>query len=480
MSFVSFTFLVFLPLVWLSFVATPAKHRWALLLFASYLFYASWSVPFILVILLTTSIDYFASKIISSTDLKSRRQLVLTVAITLNVIVLSIFKYFNFFLDAGCSLLSIAGIQSPEHKHLSIILPLGISFYTFEAISYLVDVYRGKAPSPSWLSYNFYIMYFPHLIAGPIVRFNELWCQYRDPILLPSWRRFAAGVELMILGYFVKVVIADNAASIANPVFYAPQAQSTLGCYAGAFAFTAQIFFDFLGYTQIARGASLLFNIELPRNFNFPFSAANISDFWQRWHISLTRWIRDYLFIPMGGSRHGFGRTIFNVFVVMAIAGLWHGAGWNYLIWGIYHGALLIGYHAWKAARSLVVPESLVKSRIYHGSSIFLTAMSIVIGCVIFRSTSFDCASTILSKMLDPFALVADIRLMMAMRDLSLLAALSAIIILMFAGRKLLRLYVRSLRPMPLPLKVNFAVAVAALCFLLTARGVPQFQYFQF
>ncbi|MGH2510927.1 MAG: MBOAT family O-acyltransferase, partial [Ktedonobacteraceae bacterium] len=337
MNFVSEMFIVFLLVTWLTFMVIPARLRTVLLTIASYVFYATWSLPFIGVILLTTTVDYFASRFIYD-NFRSRRKrkAALLVAITINLLVLGLFKYLNLFLGTNNSLLSLAGIRNPLPPHLDIILPLGISYYTFEAISYVVDVYRGGKPANNLWNYNFYIMYFPHLISGPIIRYGELRKQYNDGLQRPSPDRIALGVELIILGYIFKVAIANNAALIADPVFADPRAASSFAALLGTLAFTTQVYFDFLGYTHIARGVSLLFNIQLPLNFDHPFCATNISNFWQRWQISLSLWIRDYLFIPLGGSRAGHVRTIFNLLLIMAIAGAWHGAGWTYIVWGLF------------------------------------------------------------------------------------------------------------------------------------------------
>jgi D-alanyl-lipoteichoic acid acyltransferase DltB (MBOAT superfamily) len=237
---------------------------------------------------------------------------------------------------------------------LKLLLPLGISFYTFEAISYLVDVFRGEAPAETFFDYNFYIMYFPHLISGPIVRYRELSSQMKDGVFL-SLKSVQKGFELIVLGLVFKLLIADTVSGLADTAFQNPSVVTVGQTYLAWAAFTTQIYFDFMGYTHIARGVSLLFNIALPLNFDHPYNAQNISNFWQRWHISLSRWIRDYLYIPLGGSRNGgAARTCFNLLLTMTIAGAWHGAGWAFIIWGAYHGLLLLAYHISSPLRTKV------------------------------------------------------------------------------------------------------------------------------
>jgi D-alanyl-lipoteichoic acid acyltransferase DltB (MBOAT superfamily) len=371
----------------------PERHRKYLLIVASYVFYGFWSVPFIGVILLSSSADYWLSLAIYRSDNPTHRKQFLWAGIGFNLLILMIFKYANFFLATQQQLLGMLHLPIVLPAHLDIILPLGISFYTFEAISYLVDVYRGQRPAPGFLSYTFYIMYFPHLISGPIVRFNELSSQYVNGIKRPPMLRVAKGLEMIVLGMVFKLWIADPMASIVDAQFSNTQyyTLTSWSCMYAAVSFAVQLYFDFLGFTQMARGISLLFNIELPLNFSHPYSARNVSDFWHRWHISLSRWIRDYLFIPLGGSRLGLPRTLVNLIVVMVLAGFWHGARWNFLVWGFYWGVLLAGYHVLKAypALSLRPLFERVKLGIVHtGLSRMLMVWIILTAGLIFRSQS--------------------------------------------------------------------------------------------
>ena len=385
-------------------------------------------------------------------------------------------------LGSNDSLLALAGVHNPLPKHMDIILPLGISYYTFEAISYVVDVYRGSKPAGNWIDYNFYIMYFPHLISGPIIRFSELWHQYKDGLARPSSERIVKGIELLVLGYLFKVVIANNAALIADPTFADPTKASALSCLVGSLAFTTQVYFDFMGYTHIARGVSLLFNIELPINFNHAFNAANISDFWQRWQISLSRWIRDYLFIPLGGSKLGNARTIFNLLLVMAIAGAWHGAGWTYIAWGFFHGSMLAVYHVYKTIRgkTLGTLDSAVTSNpIYRIASVALTFATVAVACIIFRAQDLPGAWLLLSKMLRLKALWSELIAAMA-KEPGTVVSITVLLLCCFSGPLMVKIYKRCFVDLPLELKLSAATCACVLCWVLSGAGAHPFIYFQF
>ena len=400
MNFVTFQFVIFLITTLIIFLLINTNYRKYFILFCSYFFYGTWSVPLIGVILFSTSVDYYLGNKIHSSDSKTHKKLLLTLSILINCSILIYFKYTNFLLSSVDQLGSILGYTHPLFHPLNIILPLGVSFYTFEAISYIVDIYRGEKPASSWLNYNFYIMYFPHLISGPIVRYKELYSQFEHKIELAPASRLGEGFQLLLYGFIFKLIIADSVASISDPLFNNYQSINHLESWLASIAFTIQIYFDFLGYTHIARGVSLLFNIKLPINFNHPYNACNISDFWKRWHITLSLWIRDYLYIPLGGNRGALYQTVNNLIITMFIAGLWHGASWNYAIWGLYHGCLLALYHLSKTYL-FNDKTSATENKMTAVISIIVTFSLVVIGWVIFRSTSVDQALTILNKMYD-------------------------------------------------------------------------------
>jgi alginate O-acetyltransferase complex protein AlgI len=484
MNFAKPSFLIFLTVATLVVLALRSpKQRKVFLLAASYFFYGTWSVPFIGLILASTSLDYwFSKRIFSSTD-ATRKKLLLTAGIIINLIILGIFKYCNFFIDTTNTTLAFLHLQLVYIHPLKLLLPLGISFYTFEAISYLVDVFRGEAPAENFFDYNFYIMYFPHLISGPIVRYKELSAQMKDGIFL-SLKSVQKGFELIVLGLIFKLLIADSVSGIADVVFQNPANASVVQTYIAWAAFTAQIYFDFMGYTHIARGVSLLFNIALPLNFNHPYNAANISDFWQRWHISLSRWIRDYLYIPLGGSRGSEARTCFNLLVTMTIAGAWHGAGWAFIIWGAYHGLLLLGYHITAPVRKIV---STVAARSVWSDWLFKTLggvatfIAVAYGWIWFRSPDTQTALTFSSKILEVSQLSAELSKSVKVDgDFSSIATMMLLLLLCSGGPLAVRLYNSSFEGLPRWAKIQAATAAFVICYIFSGAESKPFIYFQF
>lgn len=483
MNFVSTEFVVFLLVTWGLFLVIAPRYRVPLLTAASYVFYATWSIPFIAVILFTTAIDYAASKSIHTNASLAWRKTIMWLAIGVNLAVLGFFKYFNFFLDSNHQLLAYLGLPNPLPQHLDILLPLGISYYTFEAISYLVDVYRGGKPAPSWWDYSFYIMYFPHLIAGPIVRFNELWPQYSRPLTVPSLQRIAKGAELIVLGYLFKVVVANNAALISDPLYAAPASASVGTTYIGALAFAVQLYFDFLGYTHIARGVSLVFNIELPINFHHPLNATNIANFWQRWQISLSRWLHDYVFVPLGGARRSLPRTMINVFLTLLIAGVWHGAGWTFVVFGAYFGLLVGLYHAFRRVRRSVLgarDRVVTEHPAYRFVMSAVTFACIIIGSVLFRSPDVYTQIVILEHLGRVNELARDVWSSVAAGDPKLVGMAVILMVCLLSGPVVVRIYESIYRPLPYWLKWQTATVAAAACWVFCAKGPTPFIYFQF
>lgn len=305
------------------------------LLIASFVFYMSWNWYLIALILASTVIDYFAALAIDRSQRRSTRRGWLLCSLISNLGLLGFFKYYNFFVG---SLNSALGFDIP---HLDLILPVGISFYTFQTLSYTIDVYLGRhPPTRSFLEFALFVAYFPQLVAGPIVRSDQFLPQLQRPLFLDA-DNMRSGLHLFLVGLFKKVAIADNLSPFADRVFESPSGLPSALIVAATLCFGMQIYCDFSGYTDMARGASRILGIELPINFNHPYSAVSFSEFWRRWHITLSTWLRDYLYIPLGGNRKGEGRTYANLMLTMALGGLWHGAAWNFVIWGIYQGALL-------------------------------------------------------------------------------------------------------------------------------------------
>lgn len=319
------------------------RHRGQniLLLAGSYFFYGWWDWRFLALMAGSTLADFLFAKHISSSTSASKRKLALGLSIGLNLAFLGYFKYFNFFADSLHTLLSSLGFEVSQ-RVLEIILPPGISFYTFQAIAYMVDVYSGRIrPSNNLIEYALFISFFPHLIAGPIQRPDHLLPQVEQPRRLDA-TQFSNGLMLILTGLFRKCVIADQCALIANAAFSGTLGPTNIGTVAlGAYAFAWQIYGDFSGYSNIARGSAQLFGFHFMVNFKQPYLSTSIRDFWRRWHISLSSWLRDYLYVPLGGNRHGEQKTYRNLFLTMLIGGLWHGANWTFVLWGALHGAWL-------------------------------------------------------------------------------------------------------------------------------------------
>lgn len=351
MLFNSLTFVVFFAVVLaLHYVPFGWRTRKFNLLIASYLFYAAWSPPFVILLWISTLVDWQVAKRLYVEERQSRRRLLLWISIAVNLGMLGYFKYGGFLMENFEALMAAIGVayQAPDW---SIVLPVGISFYTFQTMAYSLDVYlRRAAPARSFLDFALFVTFFPQLVAGPIVRPTQLIPQFRLPrVATPA--QLGWGLSLMTLGLFNKIVIADGMLSkAADTVFGAAGMLHPLDAWLGTLAFSGQIFCDFAGYSTTAIGVALCLGFSLPDNFRFPYAAVGFSDFWRRWHISLSAWLRDYLYIPLGGNRKGNLRTYANLMTTMLLGGLWHGAAWTFVVWGGLHGAFLAA-ERWLKAR---------------------------------------------------------------------------------------------------------------------------------
>jgi alginate O-acetyltransferase complex protein AlgI len=342
MVFNSYTFIVFFAII---LVLHNLPFSWKVkkinLLLASYIFYAAWNPPFILLLWLSTVVDYFVGKALYTETNASRKRVLLVVSLCGNLGMLCFFKYGGFLLENFVYVVNALGVHYQPAKP-NIILPAGISFYTFTTLCYTIDMYRKESkPVRSLLDFSLFVTFFPHLVAGPIVRPPQLVPQFETPRRATE-RQLLDGLFLLSLGLFMKVVLADSMlAEPANAVFGAPGPLPMLDAWAGVLAFTGQIFFDFAGYSTCAIGVALCLGFILPQNFKFPYAAVGFSDFWRRWHITLSSWLRDYLYIPLGGNRRGEFRTYINLMLTMLLGGLWHGANWTFVVWGGLHGLYL-------------------------------------------------------------------------------------------------------------------------------------------
>ncbi len=380
-------FFAFLAVVLLLFYASPrTAWRRPMLLAASYLFYMSWNWRFVILLLGLTAIDYFAAFWIERVATPRRRLQALLVSLCANLGLLGFFKYYNFLAGNFAYVLG----QDAQAFALHIVLPLGISFHTFQSMSYVIDVYRREQePIRNPVDYALFVAFFPQLVAGPIVRAREFFGD------LYNWRRPLAdevldGAFLLILGLAKKMVMADQFAQISDGYFKNVTAHpGMLTAWSGAAAFAMQIYFDFSGYTDMAIGMAKLFGFHFPLNFRRPYLASSITDFWHRWHISLSRWLRDYLYIPLGGNRKGFMLTYRNLMITMLLGGLWHGASWNFVIWGGYHGVLL--------AIERPLPSRTI--RLLYPFQAALTFALVTIGWVFFRAANLQDSVYVLRQM---------------------------------------------------------------------------------
>lgn len=471
MIFNSLTFLCFfavvhfvyrLPLSW----EKRKNHLWL----SSYIFYAAWNPPFVLLLWISTLIDWFAGKNIALSSTQHRKRLFLLLSLAVNLGLLGYFKYGGFILDSFVSLLQHVGVEY-QPAVSNIILPVGISFYTFQSLSYSLDIYKGKMqPWSKFSDFAFFVAFFPQLVAGPIVRAADFLPQCRIPRRATS-RQMGWGLSLLVLGLFEKVILADTImAPVADIVFGNSGAAGTTDAWLGVFAFSGQIFFDFSGYSLCAIGAAMTFGFILPDNFRFPYAAIGFSDFWQRWHISLSSWLRDYLYIPLGGNRKGVLRTYGNLMITMLLGGLWHGASWRFVAWGGLHGLYL-------AVERYLVRRLGDAAVFTTGIAGFLLAMVtfllVSLTYVFFRAQDFSDAFHLLTIMFGSSGL--------QLLPFSQLLQVVVTLLLLIIGQWLLRDGSLEALAARMPQFLRIAILAGALIILsLHTGGDRAFIYFQF
>ena len=344
MTFNSWEFLIFYPLVLLLYFVLPKKAKWPMLLVASYFFYAAYQPALLFLIVLTTLISWLASRQIEKTENKTAKKIWLTLTLIVCLGVLFFYKYFDFLSLSAYSLVTLLGGKA-SLVTLNLILPVGVSFYTFQTLSYVIDIYRGDIESEkNFFFYALFVSFFPQLVAGPIERPSNLIPQLREP--RPFNRADAIkGAKHMLVGFFKKIVVADTVSVYVDAVYHNPEGATGLGVLIATVLFAFQIYCDFSGYTDIAIGCARIMGIRLMKNFDHPYRSQSIKEFWSRWHISLSSWFRDYLYIPLGGNRKGKARRYLNLFIVFLVSGLWHGANWTFVLWGALHGIYQIVGH---------------------------------------------------------------------------------------------------------------------------------------
>ncbi len=341
MLFNSFEYVVFLPAVILLYFILPFRYRWIMLLGASYYFYACWKAEYLIIIIASTLIDYLCGLKMGRLDSRKKRMPYLIISLVSNLGILFFFKYFNFFSQSYTVMLENFDIFK-ESATFNFLLPVGISFYTFQTLSYSIDVYKGSIkPEKHAGIFALYVSFFPQLVAGPIERFDRLGPQFRVKHFF-TYDNFSNGMRLILYGLFIKMVVADNLCGYVDELYDAPEKFGSSSLLTGMFFYSFQIYADFYGYSLIAVGSAKILGYTLMDNFKTPYLATGIAEFWQRWHISLSTWFRDYLFIPLGGSRVKVSRLFFNIMVVFTISGFWHGANWSFIIWGALFGLLYI------------------------------------------------------------------------------------------------------------------------------------------
>jgi len=392
MVFNSYTFIAFfivvlvlhhLPFTW--------KTRKRNLLLASYAFYAAWNPPFILLLWLSTVVDFFVGRALYTQENRYKRRMLLIISLAGNLGMLCFFKYGGFLLENFVALVNALGFHfNPATPN--IILPAGISFYTFTTLCYTIDMYkRVSQPVRSLLDFSLFVTFFPHLVAGPIVRPHQLVPQFETPGKATQ-QQMMQGLFLLSLGLFMKVVVADTLlAATANIIFGAQRSLPAIDAWMGVLAFSGQIFFDFAGYSTCAIGVAMSLGFVLPENFRYPYAAVGFSDFWRRWHITLSTWLRDYLYIPLGGNRRGNGRTYINLMITMLLGGLWHGANWTFVVWGALHGIYLCAER--------FVRERFIQRTFNHFLIALFTFFLINVTWVFFRATDFPTAWRLLVSM---------------------------------------------------------------------------------
>jgi alginate O-acetyltransferase complex protein AlgI len=352
MVFNSLHFVWFFIVVYAAYRLMPHRAQNWLLLAASYYFYAAWDWRFLGLLIASTLVDFTCGLWLGGNLPAAKRRALLCLSLGFNLVLLGFFKYFNFFADSLHTLFGALGWQL-DFVTVRVLLPVGISFYTFVTMSYVIDVYRRDiTPTRSLLSFAVFVAFFPHLVAGPILRASRLLPQIELPRQV-TLEQVREGLWLIAWGFFQKIFVADNLASIANMVFDPAAHHTGVNVLLGTYAFAFQIYGDFAGYSNVARGTSKLMGIELVENFRFPYLVRTPQDFWRNWHISLSTWLRDYLYIPLGGNRGSAARTRRNLLITMVLGGLWHGAAWTFVLWGAYHGLLLVAYRAAERVRAL-------------------------------------------------------------------------------------------------------------------------------
>lgn len=496
MQFTTFEFAVFFPVVVLCFYIMPKKARLLWLLLASYYFYMGWNPTYALLILASTVITYVCARGLGRFDKEKRlpRRVILAGGLLVNLAILIFFKYFYFLHDMIADIMSVLGRTMSESR-LDIILPVGISFYTFQALGYMIDVYREDIkPEKSFISYALFVSFFPQLVAGPIERSGHLLGQLKEITKKCSWDfdKVTRGLLMMLWGYFLKLVIADRAAILVDEVFGAYYMLDGVALLFGAVLFLVQLYCDFASYSAIAIGAAGILGIELMQNFAAPFFSKSISEFWRRWHISLSSWLRDYIYIPLGGSRCSKPRYYLNTMITFLISGLWHGASWHFVLWGALHGAMIVIGDILRPMKQKIngILHIRMETAGYHVVQVFVTFALSVISFVFFRAESVHDGIYYLERMVtrfDIWSLTAGNIYHMGLDEKEMGVLLFVILILVVTDwlYEKKRIYFDTLvKGQSLGVQYFIAIALLVMIFVFGIYGqgydATQFIYFQF
>ena len=481
MLFNSFEYLIFLPIVFILYWSIkPDKYRWqnVLLIIGSYIFYGFWDYRFLFLLMFSTSLDYFTGLKIFQAQTKKRKKSWLLLSILVNLGFLGFFKYYNFFIDSFSDFLSLWGFQ-PHIWTLRIILPVGISFYTFHGLSYVLDIYNEKIkPTKNIVDYSLFVSFFPLLVAGPIERATHLLPQLKQPRSF-SYEKATNGLRQILWGLFKKIVIADNCAIVVNKIFENYETLPASNLAIGAILFSFQIYGDFSGYSDIALGSARLLGIELLKNFNFPYFSRDIAEFWRRWHISLTTWFRDYLYIPLGGSRVSKIKVIRNTFIIYLVSGFWHGANWTFILWGFYHAFLFVPLLLMKKNRKNtdIVAEGKLFPTLKELFSIILTFILVTFGWIIFRADNISNAFHYIKGIFSP-SLLSISEIIKLKNTLMVVFLIMIFIFIEWLGRK------NQFAIEDLGIKKRYLryglYYVIVLMIVILGRESQQFIYFQF
>lgn len=488
MVFNSVEFLIFFVLVVSIYFLLPYKFRWLFLLLSSCIFYMAWNPVYILLLLFSSAINYYISLKISISKDKNEMKSYLIIALSVSLGILFIFKYLTLVNDTIFSFFSFIKVKYP-FESLNIILPMGISFYTFQTLGYTIDVYKGKIkPEKAFLKLVLFIIFFPQLVAGPIERFDRLMPQLFKKRKF-NIKRAINGVQIMLLGYFKKVVIADRLAIAVNTVYNRPQNYSGLYLFIATILFTFQIYCDFCGYSEIAIGCAKVFGIELMDNFQMPYFSKSIKEFWRRWHISLSNWLRDYIYIPLGGSKYGKIKKNKNLLLTFLASGLWHGANWTFVMWGLLHGLYqVLGDFTFKIRKRIKITIKLNNTYILKLLQIFITFGLVSFAWIFFRANTVSEAFYIVTNLFKDFnkwfalRYIYDVVTNMGLNLFEFIIAFISVLILI--------IYELLSRKVPLYKKINNSniilktIFYAGLIIIILTMGVyhseSQFIYFQF